>query len=658
MCGILGVVSADHPVAPEAIVDGLEAMAHRGPDGQGHWHRRAGAPPWVSLGHCRLAIIDLTEMGAQPMASNDGVAVLTYNGEIYNYQELRAELRTLGYEFQSQSDTEVLLHAYRHWGEDCLSRLNGMFAFAVWNEAKRELFAARDRFGEKPFHYVFDPSMHFFAFASEMKGLFAGGFASPVLSDPALQRLADGAFLDGSDDTIYRCVRRLRAARALRVTSKNGRLELREWTYWQSGYRSDKLPQGHQNPVHTFRELFEDSIRLRLRSDVPVGTSLSGGLDSSAVLCTIKQVGVAIGQRAFSARMTDPRLDEGKHIHRVLNHTGIPGYSVVPTHQKLQRHFPQICFHMEEPFPATSMFAQFLVMQLAKEHGVTVLLDGQGADELLGGYDNYFHLRYGDMARHSNFIALRRELRSYSGLRDGERAMTAKGIAAALLPPSFYDRWRSFRSGGGSMRWWNADWKFPRRDSVEAGQFQPYFSRFRARLQHDSHSGPLQALLRFGDRNSMAWSRELRQPFLDHRLAEFLSTLSDDWKISNGMTKVILRQAMKGVVPSEILNRTDKLGYQAPLGQWLSQELRVWTEERLDHAEQILEGRTASGLVDRFRRLTLPLNDWQEARHLFQLLTLAECISQMREVSARSRFLPTWGVVPASQDPRVAAAIT
>ena len=638
-------------------MDGLEAMAHRGPDGQGHWHRRSSAPPWVSLGHRRLAIIDLSDMAAQPMSSNDGVAVLTYNGEIYNYRELMAELRTLGYEFQSQSDTEVLLHAYRHWGEDCLSRLNGMFAFAVWNEAKRELFAARDRFGEKPFHYVFSPSKHLFAFASEMKALFAGGFGTPELNDPALKRFAENAVLDGSDDTIYRGVRRLRASRALRVTWKNGRLELREWTYWQSGDCSDKLPQGHQNAVNTFRELFEDSVRLRLRSDVPVGTSLSGGLDSSAVICTIKHVGIAVGQRAFSARMTDPRLDEGRHIRRVLSHTGIPGHSVVPTHQKLERYFPQICFHMEEPFPATSMFAQFLVMKLAKEHGVTVLLDGQGADELLGGYSNYFHLRYGDMLRGCNFLALYRELRAYASLREGSRAMTAKGIAAAILPPFLHDRWRSSRSGSSFKQWWNAEWSLPCHDSVASGEFQPYFSRFRATLEHDSQSGPLQALLRFGDRNSMAWSRELRQPFLDHRLAEFLSTLSDDWKISSGMTKVILRQAMKGVVPSEILNRTDKLGYQAPLGQWLSQELRVWTEERLEYAEKVLEGRAAGHLVDRFRRLTLPLNDWREARHLFQLLTLAECISQMREVSARPRSLATWAAIPTSQGPRVAAAI-
>ena len=464
-----------------------------------------------------------------------------------------------------------------------------------------------------------------------MKGLFAAGLAEVELNDAALRRYTECGILDGDRETIYRGIRRLPPAGALRVRVRDGSLDVQEWTYWtgEGGAAWD----GREDVVERFRELFEDSIRLRLRADVPVGTSLSGGLDSASVICTIQRIGAAGGQRAFSARMTDPKLDEGPYIDTILKQTGITGHGVVPTHDELGELFSRMCFHQEEPFPATSMFAQFLVMRLAHEHGVTVLLDGQGADELLGGYQGYFRLRYGDLIRSGRWLAARRELRDYAAVREGRRAMTLRGAVAALLPSGLHGRATGMSKGNGFAKWWNPEWRASGRSGNEANGVEPYFDRFAARLRHDSLQGPLQELLRFGDRNSMAWSRELRQPFLDHRLAEFVFSLPAEWKISGGMTKVVQRRAMESIIPDEINRRTDKLGYQAPLGQWLGGEMRGWVEERLSTAEDALEGRGARGLVDRFRKLSGPINEWREGRDLFRLMTLGEEVAQMKNVA-------------------------
>jgi len=612
-------------------------MVHRGPDGQGLWRRAGDVPPFVTIGHRRLAIIDLTDSAAQPMTSLDGSTCLTFNGEIYNYRELREELIATGCVFRSKSDTEVLLNAYRRWGAECLSRLNGMFAFAIWDEQRREFFAARDRFGEKPFHYVWDERAGVFAFASEIKALFAAGVVSLRLNDSALGRFVGELVLAGNEETIYAGVRRLLPAEAIRVRFSDGALRLSRWSYWSIGEAGTPRLSRHA-AAEQFRALFEDSVRLRLRSDVPVGTSLSGGVDSSSVVCVIHRLGAAAGQKTFSARMQDPRLDEGNHIRAVVNYTGVESYEVIPTAEELQNVFPRLCYVMEEPFPATSMFAQFLVMRLAREHGVTVLLDGQGADEYLAGYHKYFRDRYGDLVRRLRIPSVVRELRAYARLRAGARAMSARGMAAAFLPEEVRTAFISrAQAGGGFRKWWNPEWLVSLPDTGRNDKGFPYFGRFEARLRHDSFRGPLQELLRYGDRNSMAWSRELRQPFLDHRLAEFVFSLGPEFKISGGMTKVVLRDAMRGLVPDAVLDRSDKLGYQAPQAQWLDGALKPWIEEQLEKTFHVLDGRLAANCLRIFQSLPRPLNEWSDSRELFLLITLGECVSQLRTVETSSR---------------------
>jgi asparagine synthase (glutamine-hydrolysing) len=607
-------------------------MAHRGPDGEGLWRNGEG-PPWVALGHRRLAIIDLTDLAAQPMQSGDGALSITFNGEIFNYVELKRELESLGHRFRSNSDTEVLLSAYREWGRDCLERLNGMFAFAIWDADAKELFAARDRFGEKPFHYVWDERHQSFAFASEIKALLAIGAVPYGINEEALYRFVAYQEQDGLEETTYAGIRRLLPGRYCRLQWRSGRLQLSVRRYWDIDL--DRVESvAPEAAAARFRELFEDSIRLRLRSDVPVGTSLSGGIDSSAVVCTIRRLGAAGGQKTFSARMEVPELDEGPYIASVLEATGIEGHQVIPTAGELEEVFPSLCYHLEEPFPTTSMFAQHLVMRLARDHRVTVLLDGQGADELLAGYLHYFRLHYCDLARGARFGPLRRELRSFSQLRNGQRAISWKGLLAAFLPKSLTTRSDGLANQRRTrLEWWNPEWLAAHGRLAPQRQESRGRDAMTSRLYHDALCGPLQELLRYGDHNSMAWSRELRQPFLDHRLAEFLFSLGPEHKISGGQTKAVLRRAMRGIVPGPILARNDKLGFQVPLGRWLDGTIRGWTEDALDRAAAALEGRLASPVIDRFRGLPRPLSDWTTARDLFDWSSLGECLTQLRSVA-------------------------
>ncbi len=614
-------------------------MAHRGPDGEGLW-TNSGSPPFVTLGHRRLAIIDLSPDAAQPMSSDDGRLHLTYNGEIYNYVELRHELQAKGHRFRSRSDTEVILHAYQQWGPGCLDRFNGMFAFAIWDEREKELFAARDRFGEKPFHYTWDPQRAFFAFASEIKALLPLPEVDCSLDDRALFRFVAFQELAGSEQTLWRGVRRLPHAHWLRVSCRGDRFDLTVGRYWDIDLeRRDDISL--KAAAGKFAELFADSVRLRLRSDVPVGSSLSGGLDSSAVVCQIHALGAAVGQKTFSARMEDPALDEGKHIATVLAKTAAEGYEAWPSAEELTRLFPQLCYHLEEPFIQTSQFAQHLVMRLAGENGVTVLLDGQGADEMLAGYTPYFLARYSDLADHWKLLTLWREWRGFgarhrrpfplsfrmlaSRMASGTNRHSRTGSANGVRRPSII--WSDMAS------WFETEWL-----NEFADESSPQFpaanrDSLTLKLYRDTMCGELQELLRYGDRNSMAWSRELRQPFLDHRLAEFLFALPAEYKLANGETKVVMRAAMKGLVPESILRRQDKLGYQAPLPEWLKGSLSEWVVERLEQASNQLSGRVIAESAERFLHDLGSLTE-SGSRAVFTLLTLAESTRQLSQLAS------------------------
>jgi asparagine synthase (glutamine-hydrolysing) len=633
MCGIFGILSAGERPDEATSAACVALLAHRGPDGDGLWHSAGGAAPHVTLGHRRLAIIDLSDAAAQPMRSDDGALSITYNGEIYNYVELMAELEAKGHRFRSRSDTEVILRAYEEWGPECLGRFNGMFAFAIWNARRRELFAARDRFGEKPFHYAWDPRGRAFAFASEIKALVAVPGVDASLDERALYRYVAFQELAGAEQTLWRGVRRLPHAHYLRLAWRGDGFDLAVRRYWDVDLERVETPS-LDDAARRFAELFEDSVRIRLRSDVPVGSSLSGGLDSSGVVCQIHALGAAGGQKAFSARMDDPRYDEGSHIATVLARTGVEGHEVWPSADELTAEFSRLCYHLEEPFPATSQFAQYLVMRLASRERVTVLLDGQGADELLAGYRPYFRAAYSELADRWRLARLWRERAAWRAKHGRAFPLSPKEIAARLAPGLY----RFVRAGAAltpprpeTTSWWDPDWLSG--FDLEQPRAARHSSRDRLtrRLYEDAFGGELQELLRYGDRNSMAWSREVRQPFLDHRLAELLFALPLDFKLSGGETKVLLRRAMRGLVPDPILARQDKIGYQAPMRSWLGGGLAAWAETLLEQATAQLGTYLAPGAVDRFRREARSLGD-AEAKTVFSIITMGETMRQLQAV--------------------------
>lgn len=566
MCGIAGIFSLDGSrVDPRSLHRMTEVISHRGPDGDGHWISRDGH---LGLGHRRLAILDLSERGAQPMHYLDRYTV-TLNGEIYNYVEIREELIKRGHRFISETDTEVLLAAYSEYGTSVLERLDGMFAFAIWDAKDRTLFCARDRFGEKPFYYCYVPG-RVFAFASEIKSLFA--FAAPrqinhrmlfnylaydVVENPQAKR-----------ETFFEGILKLEAAHYISI---DGQGTFTTRPYWSLPEIEVNRSISFEDACERFRELFTQSVKRRLRSDVPVGTSLSGGLDSSSVLCTISGLlnGDGHGQKTFSARFHDNALDEGDYMRLASEATGAQQYFAWPDARTLLDEIDDVFYHQEEPFGGASIFAQWEVMKVAKRENVTVLLDGQGADETLGGYLHYFRPLFLELYAKER-MRFRQEVRAYEELHKRSFVSDARFRLEAKRPSLV--RWmgeaRRKLSRPHYLRHLNPD--FAAAYKTEPPPFKTY-NDLNETLRHSTQGYGLEKLLRFADRNSMAFSREVRLPFLNHDLVEFLFTLPASYKISGGWTKRILRHAMEPVLPKQITWRVDKLGFETPQQRWMGE---------------------------------------------------------------------------------------
>jgi len=566
MCGISGVLLLDGSRVERSILDAqTRALAHRGPDGAGHWIDPSGT---AGLGHRRLAIIDLSESASQPMGYR-GRYTITYNGEIYNYLELRAELLARGCSFRTHSDTEVLLAAYAEFGEGALEKLDGMYAFAIWDEQEQQLFCARDRFGEKPFYYAYRPGRHF-VFASEIKGLLAAGVETRVSPRALYQYLAFDVVQNPHrpEDTFYEAVHSLKPAHTMTVRRDRGVLPARR--YWQI-----PAPGAHPLPnvsdaADRVLQLLKESVRRRLRSDVPVGSSLSGGLDSSSIVCLMRQLREAEPptQNSFSARFRDARLDEGRFMDLVIGATGVQSHFVWPDAAGLAANLARILHHQEEPFGGASVYAQWEVMRLARDSGVKVLLDGQGADETLAGYLHFFqpYLK-GLFARDRRRFEVER--RAYESRHQRQLPIDLRFRLDAMAPRLTRALAAARRSLGAAKA---PDWLAP--DLVRHhGNDRPPFRNFEcldSALRFFSQDYGLRNLLRYADRNSMAFGREVRLPFLAHDLVEFIFTLPDEQKLGNGWTKLVLREAVVGIVPEEVRLRVDKLGFETPESDWLA----------------------------------------------------------------------------------------
>ncbi|MGI9435516.1 MAG: asparagine synthase (glutamine-hydrolyzing) [Geminicoccaceae bacterium] len=568
MCGLLAIISPAVPIREDLLVVMRDRMIHRGPDAGKNWlhpnHRAAFA-------HRRLSIIDPSAASDQPM-SNEG-SVIVFNGAIYNYIELRDELEQAGIVFKTRGDTEVLLEALRYWGEDALLKLNGMFAFAYWDERRNAMLIARDRFGEKPLfigHGAFGTTI----VASEMKAILPHPLISGAKSAEAIDRFGTGTWYEHDELTFFEDIKRLPAAHAVWIDASGK--EMRRWRYWTPDYTDIDHGLDIRDAVDGFRQHMETSVRLRLRADVPIGSSLSGGLDSSLIvgLLAEERRQSSFEQKTFSACFpSDPTISEHDEIAVVVKHARVGSYQVVPEAKHLEREMRSLHWHQEEPFLSASIYLQWCVARLAESQGTTVLLDGQGADELLGGYQFYFKQRQLDLLdrgeldlAHRETVKFNRRLDSvHRGYRDADRRFNAKVAYQA-------DELKGLEQ--------NPE---PLPSSAYGAGVAPAISgfRFRKMMSEALLYNTLPALLRYADRNSMAFAREARLPFLDYELVNFCLRLPDHFLIRHGWQKWVLRMCAGRLLPRTIRWRADKVGYAAPLDNWMRAEIKPWALDRV-----------------------------------------------------------------------------
>jgi len=572
MCGIVALISPAMPISESLLTAMRDRLMHRGPDSGRNWLALGGR---VGLAHRRLSIIDISHGADQPMASADGRFHLVFNGEIYNYIELRLELENLGATFHTRSDTEVLLVALQEWGVDTLTRLNGMFAFALWDSVSSRMLIARDRFGEKPL-FIGRGKFGLVGFASEMKALLNHPLIDAGTSEKAIARYAAGGWYEDDEQTFFENIKRFPPAHAAWF-HKDGS-EDRRWRYWTPNYTDIDTEIGAKDAVERFTELMQRSIHLRLRADVPVGSSLSGGLDSSLIvgLLTRERSVQEFTQNTFSACFpSDPTMSEEREIDAVVTYAGVNSYIVEPHPEQLIRESALLHWHQEEPFLSASIYLQWCVARLAQQQNTKVLLDGQGADELLAGYQFYFRpfqldlldLGHSELAKRET-AKFNRRLRSASQqYKDSARRFNASVAYSDSEIASMASGWKR-----------PPVTNYPYTEGVA-----PTIpgSRLRRTLSEALLYNSLPMLLRYADRNSMAFSRESRLPYLDYDLVDFCIRIPDEYYIRNGWQKWILRQAAANCIPAQIRWRADKVGYAAPLDLWLRKELFSWGYERV-----------------------------------------------------------------------------
>jgi asparagine synthase (glutamine-hydrolysing) len=578
MCGITGLWNLDNqPISPSLLECFTDSLAHRGPDGNGFY---IDSEAQLGLGHRRLAIIDTSDGGRQPKPFGDGRYWITYNGEIYNFLELKSELDHSGYQFKTESDTEVILAAYHCWGEDCQLRFNGMWAFAIWDRDERELFISRDRFGVKPLIYYFDQKH--FAFASEIKAFLALDWFQPDF-DPAMvaAALSNERLIEGDERCLLRGLRHLFGGHCL--TLKIGQQpKIRRW--WNTLDHLEAVSQNYEDQVNRFRELFLDACRIRMRSDVPIGTALSGGLDSSSILCGMRQVrngNIASDrlaedwQRAFIMTYPGAVIDERRYADQVIEHTGATPIYCTGTSNMYLEYFDRILFQYEEI--SDLYLGPWLVHKAQRENGVIVTIDGHGGDEALGGYPWYVT------------AALKDSITRFSPQRVRELVSIMKGLE--LFPDKeFY-----IKSALALFAKIKKDSVQPWLMEPPAEFRSPAYEEDRLRIQNrdslfktlykDFHFTQLPTNLRDFDHLSMAHGVEVRSPFMDWRMVCFLFSLPPTAKIGSGFTKRILRDSLKGILPESIRTRTRKLGFPNLAEAWTSLRAQDFIRDVVHSAE-------------------------------------------------------------------------
>jgi len=603
MCGIAGLI-VDEPKQLGEIGRAMSRrLSHRGPDDYG-WmcsrnkvamYGRESHPSQaaeVMLLHRRLSILDLSDAGRQPMASMDGRFHVVYNGEIYNYIELRDELSKLGHTFQTKTDTEVLLAGFQQWGKDVLQKLVGMFAFGILDLERRELFVARDFFGIKPLFYSINPSG--FAFASEIKSLLEVPAVKRRVNPKAAFWYLDSGLTDDAEETFIDGVKRLPAAHYAIVDIDQPRRAIEPIEYWRID-PDKRIEISFEDATDRLREMFLDSIKIHLRSDVRLGTALSGGIDSSSIVMAARHLSADnLDFHSFSFIADDPKISEEKWVDIVGSASQATVHKITIRPEELVSDLDELISTQDEPFCSTSVYAQYRVFRQVRETGVKVMLDGQGADELLAGYKSYMGIRLQSLLQQGRFreafmfFCRAMKARDIGGYRLFSEAIRTR-LPRFLQRPFAYlqamaSRFVSRGKISAERPWMNHEWFQQQGVPLALPVDARFDNTLHGKLVECVVRSSLPMLLRFEDRNSMAHGVESRVPFLTPQIVEFVLSLPEEYLLNpHGIGKHVFREAMRGITPNSILDRKDKIGFVTPEQKWLS-VLRPWVE-RVMHSD-------------------------------------------------------------------------
>lgn len=580
MCGIAGLISRNGISIDRGAIESMTSLVrHRGPDGEGYFCEGG-----VALGHRRLSILDLSENGAQPMRCQKTNRIITFNGEIYNYLELREQLVEKGYLFISNSDTEVILAAYDYWGASCVSQFNGMWSFAIYDPNEDVIFCSRDRFGVKPFYYVV--SSQFFAFGSEIRQVLKFCQSNRV-NQSVLTDFIFSSAVECGRETFFHGVEKLLPSHNLKYDLKSHHFEIVR--YYELKKNIDLCGRSIEDLVDMYRNCLHESVKIRLRSDVPVGTCLSGGLDSSSI-ATIASGYYSSGNNnrfsAITAISEDPSNSEYEYAKCVVESAGLNWLTVKPSFNDFSGAIDDVALAQEEPFASPSICMQYFVMKIASENGLKVLLDGQGGDETMLGYERYFAAHFLNVFSKDGLGKMAVEMRA--GSKNNAKMRPTTLFLYLLYFSNVY------------FRYWNYVARMPR--LIVKPRLPSCMSRY-AKASRDIfelqkleiEETNLPHLLRYEDKNSMWHSVETRLPFLDYRHVELALSLPWYSKVNQGWTKFLLRKVASSILPHNIAWRRDKKGFEAPNSIWLKRHDNNMLEE-------VLASKVLFELIDRKAR--------------------------------------------------------
>ena len=595
MCGIAGAYSSKLKMKLHGVEASVNLMRHRGPDDEGYiteaqngisdycgadtvtafrkLPRLSTSPDTqLILAFRRLSIIDLTPDGRQPIVSKMRDYAMVFNGEIFNYLELKAELENEGCIFQTRGDAEVALQAWIRWGKKAFSRFNGMWAIAIWNQRERKLLLTRDRFGVKPLYLTRQRGAIYFA--SEMKTLLAWPSLSFEPDTNSIHNYLQSCTLNHDSSTFWKGIEEIAPSSWMEIDSEGRETVGRYWSYepQEVNYRKGEV-------VEKFRDLFEDSLRLRMRSDVEVGALLSGGLDSNTIIGGLQRLGLIRKDtfKTFSAVFDEEIFSEEKYIMETLNSLSLNSFLVKPDPNQIKTDFARLLHHIEEPFRSLSVYSQYKIYdQINKHTKVKVVLNGQGADEIFGGYSVHYFYLFAELISRCKYFSAANEMKRFSIGRNFSFGAIISEIVSVLL------------KNNGSQS-------------------------FSQKLFSEVTGSPLREYLKYDDRNSMSASIEARTPFLDYRMVEFGFSIPSEFKISNFENKKIIRQYARGLVPDVIIDRKDKMGFISPQEIWQKRELLDWFDETFQSAKNhrtYFQGNNVYSLYQKYKGGQYPRWDY------------------------------------------------